>query len=311
MTSRKARKLRRAKERQLRESKMTMNTVRGAVPASHPRLYWAYGSNLNILQMQARCKDSFPVSPYTMPNCELMFDGVASVRAAEGKECPGALWAVSLADIAALDRYEGFPTLYQKVIFRVDEEQLGFYYVMGSAEDSAPSLGYMATCMEGTMEWDLPLQPMIDAWIRAERTDEDWTAEHGVVKYGRGSWTTLPNDPWPNAKDQFDYLPYGELDDYTQEELDHINAWDGYDNHQLARDAVAMGGWDVADPTAAWESQFGGVDWGSEAFPIGANPKGFDWNDWIHGGMDYNGVPDYDPTMSSHGQRNLLEGAQW
>ncbi|HEX3026615.1 MAG TPA: gamma-glutamylcyclotransferase family protein [Clostridia bacterium] len=87
-------------------------------------LYLAYGSNLNLEQMVARCPTAKIAGAATLEDYRLLFRGgrsnaVATVEPQEGDSVPVLLWEITLADEAALDRYEGWPYLYRKEILTV------------------------------------------------------------------------------------------------------------------------------------------------------------------------------------------------
>ncbi len=86
-----------------------------------PILYFAYGSNLNDAQMRERCPDSSPYLSGLLPGYRLAFSGSGShwgrggtaTILADGKsEVPGLLYHMTLADVDALNRWEGFPRAY-------------------------------------------------------------------------------------------------------------------------------------------------------------------------------------------------------
>ena len=88
-------------------------------------LYLAYGSNLNLKQMEMRCPTAKVVGSTTLEGYELSFRGVnggayATIKANPDKETPVLIW--ELDDIAEtrLDNYEGFPTFYKKAYFRIE-----------------------------------------------------------------------------------------------------------------------------------------------------------------------------------------------
>ena len=83
------------------------------------RYYIAYGSNLNIPQMQMRCPGARVIGTAVIENYELLFKGsktssYLTIEPKAGASVPVAAWEVSEADEAALDRYEGFPDFYYK-----------------------------------------------------------------------------------------------------------------------------------------------------------------------------------------------------
>ena len=73
--------------------------------ATQERLYIAYGSNLNLPQMERRCPTAKVVGTSEIKNYELLFRGVATVEPKEGASVPVLLWKIEALDEAALDRY--------------------------------------------------------------------------------------------------------------------------------------------------------------------------------------------------------------
>lgn len=117
------------------------------------RLYIAYGSNLNLPQMEVRCPTAIVKGPGEIKGYELLFRGVATVEPKEGGSVPVLLWNISPRDEAALDRYEGWPHLYRKE--RMDVEMEGktvsaMVYVMNDVRSfSMPSEHYYSVIEEG------------------------------------------------------------------------------------------------------------------------------------------------------------------
>ena len=77
-------------------------------------LYLAYGSNLNVKQMEIRCPRAKIMGSFLLPNYKLVFRGVADIEESEGDYCPVGLWKITRKCLGALDRYEGYPTLYRR-----------------------------------------------------------------------------------------------------------------------------------------------------------------------------------------------------
>jgi hypothetical protein len=139
--------------------------------AAHPRYYVGYGSNHNVIQMQARCTDAMPVLAGMMPDKRLVFSSVLTVEDAKGESTPVSVWHVSPRDIAALDRYEGFPTLYGKRYTHVTVDGLrvaAFYYTLNQPyHETPPSTYYYTTCEEGYRDFGLDLSYLEAARDRA------------------------------------------------------------------------------------------------------------------------------------------------
>lgn len=90
-----------------------------------PRLYIAYGSNLNLPQMAFRCPTAEVVGTSELKDYELLFRGgrrgaVATVEPKEGSSVPVLLWKIHKADEVSLDLYEGYPNFYDKQMMEVE-----------------------------------------------------------------------------------------------------------------------------------------------------------------------------------------------
>jgi hypothetical protein len=131
------------------------------------RLYWAYGSNLNVNQMRARCVGAVVHGPLIVPNTVLRFRHVADVAAHETRECPGGLWWISPEDERALDRYEGVKSrVYEKQYMRVEVDGTAIdclYYKMLRGEIMPPSDGYLQIIEQGYRDFELDMEPLIAA----------------------------------------------------------------------------------------------------------------------------------------------------
>ncbi len=79
--------------------------------------YIAYGSNLNVRQMQWRCPTARLVGTAELKDYRLMFKGsrtgsYLTVEPEEGCTVPVGVWQVSAQDEQRLGRYEGIPDFY-------------------------------------------------------------------------------------------------------------------------------------------------------------------------------------------------------
>ena len=122
------------------------------------RYYLAYGSNLNVAQMERRCPDARIVGTAIIPNYELLFKGsmtgsYLTIEKRKNGVVPVAVWEVSPSDEEALDRYEGFPTFYYKKDFKIDldgEALDAFAYIMHEDRPrGVPTEYYVRTCLDG------------------------------------------------------------------------------------------------------------------------------------------------------------------
>lgn len=140
------------------------------------KYYLAYGSNMNLPQMEVRCEDAEYLGVVTLEAHDLVFVGpegqaVATVRENPERSVPCVLWKISPKDEASLDRYEGFPRLYRKEQFTVkykNRKTEAFAYVMNDDQPlGAPNPFYYKTIMDGYSQSDLSLKPLYIAMIES------------------------------------------------------------------------------------------------------------------------------------------------
>lgn len=146
---------------------------------SEIRYYLAYGSNLNIAQMQHRCPDAYVVGTAELSGWRLMYKGSRSgnyltIERAEGYTVPAAVWAVSERDERNLDRYEGFPTFYYKKELSVTMREAEsrnmrsvevFVYIMHEDRSpGCPAREYVERCAEGYQAFGFDLTFLNEAY---------------------------------------------------------------------------------------------------------------------------------------------------
>ena len=130
--------------------------------------YFAYGSNLNLKQMAERCPDSKPAFIATLPNHKLIFTGwsrawrggTASIKPVPGAKVAGGVYEISERDLSKLDRYEGYPTVHNRVnkaVFTEDGEriQVVTYIKVEQSEETKPSAEYLAVVRQGYKDWKI------------------------------------------------------------------------------------------------------------------------------------------------------------
>lgn len=138
------------------------------------KLYLAYGSNLDMDQMLRRCPDAIRVGTATIEDYELVFrgnarhNGVANIEpCGDGMSVPVGVWSISESDEAALDRYEGWPWLYEKQTFtvRVNGKTVNaMAYVMTPGHRiTPPSSIYLGTIAKGYDDFGFDPEPLMEA----------------------------------------------------------------------------------------------------------------------------------------------------
>lgn len=152
-------------------------------------LYFAYGSNLDPAQMSSRCPGHQVVGMAVMRDHKMVFPltshdwggGVAGVQMQHGAELWGMVFELNDADLAALDRYEGFRgpgdqhNLYDReTVFveltRADDGSFNrrlrvLCYLPKQANPAPPSKRYMDAIIKGAVHHRLPDEHL--AFLRA------------------------------------------------------------------------------------------------------------------------------------------------
>lgn len=133
---------------------------RGEVRNMEEKFYFAYGSNMNLDQMEHRCPDAEVVGRAVLKDYRLVFrgglNGVASILPEQGKEVQGLLWKITSHCEQSLDFYEGYPNLYGKKEISVQTEKGEVasvtVYIMNEPYQSRPalpSLFYLKGILDG------------------------------------------------------------------------------------------------------------------------------------------------------------------
>ena len=167
------------------------------------RLYFAYGSNINLDQMAYRCPNATVIGPVTLEGYELTFrgrtdgNGVANIEPKSGASVPGLLWSITPDCERALDRYEGTPRLYvqQDVTVRDagGKEYTVMAYIMTDMlrEPSLPSPFYFQGIREGYRQNGMDEKPLEDALMQCRAEVSKQMAERQMCirskKKGRES----------------------------------------------------------------------------------------------------------------------------
>lgn len=132
------------------------------------KLYWAYGSNLNVATMRRRCPSAKKVGPLVLKDSALVFRGVADVEHRKRSKTPGGLWRITQECERRLDAFEGARAggLYHKIyiLLSVDgqEEQCLLYqmnedrYMWKEREGiMPPGQDYLTTILRGYADFGL------------------------------------------------------------------------------------------------------------------------------------------------------------
>lgn len=122
------------------------------------KLYIAYGSNLNLTQMTARCPSARVYAKGVLNNWELVYRGAktnshATIKRKTGSTVPVLVWEIQPRDEYRLDIYEGYPHYYFKknIMVNIDgRKRKAMVYIMNERQlPGRPSSRYIETIRQG------------------------------------------------------------------------------------------------------------------------------------------------------------------
>ncbi len=119
-------------------------------------LYVAYGSNINVKQMNERCLNPKLLGSANLEDFSLTFKGkvkgVATIEEQKGSVVPTLIWKLDQLNESALDMYEGFPRAYRKenINFKLDGlDYEGIVYLNNSDNYMTPANEYYGKILKG------------------------------------------------------------------------------------------------------------------------------------------------------------------
>jgi cation transport regulator ChaC len=140
-------------------------------------LVFAYGSNLDDNQMRSRCASAHIEARAVLPNHALAFGGfshrwggaVASVIPEHGARVEGLLYRITAPDLRALDRHEGHPFAYERLMKVVKDERgrprraQVYLQPAESFERWLPQLGYFRVLLNAYVRLGFDVEPLAAA----------------------------------------------------------------------------------------------------------------------------------------------------
>lgn len=138
-------------------------------------LYFAYGSNLHVAGLRARCPGAERLGRAVLPDHRLVFRRWADVEPRPGDEVAGGLWRVTAACEAMLDDYEDVAGgLYRRILLPVRPEGaaapvVALVYRMTATLTAPPEPDYLAIVLEGHRDFGLAEAPVRAAAMAAMR----------------------------------------------------------------------------------------------------------------------------------------------
>ena len=148
-------------------------TIANSLSCKTSNKCFAYGSNLDLIQMKGRCPSSKIISKGSLANYRLDFNryssgwggGVADVIPVKGSEVWGLVFELSDTDMDSLDFYEGCykdrPSLYErsKVVINTPKgpiPDVWLYTVVEKQKFEAPTAKYLGIIKMAAARWNFP-----------------------------------------------------------------------------------------------------------------------------------------------------------
>ncbi len=132
--------------------------------------YFAYGSNMDQVQMKARCPTAILLGNAVLNDYCLAFTifspkrlcGCADIIPSRGDAVYGLLYTLTDVDLCAMDEFEGHPTHYQRITVRVstENEELDVYSyeVVHKQHNLKPSDHYLGLIREAAALNNFPVE---------------------------------------------------------------------------------------------------------------------------------------------------------
>lgn len=133
-----------------------------------PSYYFAYGSNMNLKQMEERCPNAKFVTVGKLKGHKFVYDGfskrrngpVANIVESNDDYVLGGIFLVDEQDGKNLDKFEGYPKAYDKKFCKVEGEDGLIYnvfvYFRKPLQIGIPQEDYKNIVIQGARDIGLP-----------------------------------------------------------------------------------------------------------------------------------------------------------
>jgi gamma-glutamylcyclotransferase (GGCT)/AIG2-like uncharacterized protein YtfP len=133
-----------------------------------PRLYAAYGSNLDHARMQGRCAGAVAAGVAHLPGWRLAVNRYASILRVEAAVVPVGLWRITPDHLRALDRAEGVAIgCYERVRIALPDGNEAWIYLERTQRAGPPEGWYVAHLRRGYRDFGLDPSPLEAALAEA------------------------------------------------------------------------------------------------------------------------------------------------
>jgi hypothetical protein len=134
-----------------------------AIADDFPKLYFAYGSNMDILQMSNRCPEAYLIGKAVLNGYRFIINsrGVATIVPDHSRTVYGLIWKISRIDEDILDEYEGvdykiYTKAYIDVIMKSKTIRQVLVYVASDFQPGKPRQNYLELIINACVQQQLP-----------------------------------------------------------------------------------------------------------------------------------------------------------
>ena len=125
-------------------------------------LHFAYGSNMSVPDMRARCPGAVALGVATLAGWRFVInpDGYGSIAPQAGGIVPGVLWRLGPRELAAINAYEnvagGLYVRRMLSVLRDGRREAALVYIARRRGEGAPRPGYIELVVAAARAWELP-----------------------------------------------------------------------------------------------------------------------------------------------------------
>jgi len=130
--------------------------------------YFGYGMNTNLAGMRRRCPEATSLGHALLRDWRFRFAYHADVVPAQGALVHGVLWKITPECLRSLDRLEGYPHYYDRVVVPVEHRgrtvQALVYTMQPGNPDGHPGQHYWDSLVQGYREHGVPQSQLVRAY---------------------------------------------------------------------------------------------------------------------------------------------------
>ena len=125
-------------------------------------LHFAYGSNMSVRDMRARCPGAVVLGVATLTGWRFVInpDGYGSIARAPGGIVYGVLWRLGPRELAAINAYEnvagGLYIRRMLPVLRGGSRETALVYIARRSGEGTPRPGYIELVVAAARDWKLP-----------------------------------------------------------------------------------------------------------------------------------------------------------